>query len=79
MPTATMTHMAMSKTQVYLPAEDLKQLKRIARKKKRRIADLVREAVQKTWLQRSSIGPVALYDGPVEGVPSLDHDGAFDE
>jgi hypothetical protein len=68
----------MRKTQVYLPAEELAALQRLARRKKRRVADLVREAVRAVWLRDASRGPVGLWDGPVKA-SSSDHDAAFDE
>ncbi len=68
----------MVKTQVYLPEEELAELHRIARRKKRPLADLVREAIRAMWLRPATHGPVALWDGPFRG-SSADHDAAFDE
>ena len=73
-----LTYMAMTKTQVYLPQDELDALHRLARKKKRPVADLIREAVRRTWLKPSGQGPVALWDGPFDGTAS-DHDAAFDD
>ena len=74
-----MTPMAtMVKTQVYLPAAELKALHRVAREKKMKVAELVREAVRATWLKTPPKGPVGLFDGEVRG-SSADHDSAFDE
>ncbi|MSP63674.1 MAG: hypothetical protein EXR72_25680 [Myxococcales bacterium] len=70
--------MSMVKTQVYLPREELKALHRVARERRRRVADLVREAVRSVWLRPVATGPVALWDGPFAG-SSADHDAAFDE
>lgn len=70
--------MAMVKTQVYLPAAELRALHAVARRKKRRVADLVREAVRQVWLRENPRGPIALWDGPFAG-SSTDHDAAFDE
>jgi hypothetical protein len=70
--------MPMTKTQVYFRAEQLKELHRIARKTGRPVAELIREAVEKTFPVRSAKGPVALWDGPFAGC-SADHDSAFDE
>ena len=66
------------KTQVYLPPESLKALHRLASDTGRSVADLVREAIQRVWLQPESDGPVALWTGPFAG-SSADHDAAFDE
>jgi hypothetical protein len=72
------THMNMVKTQVYLPKAELLALRRLARNRKRRIADLVRDAIRTTWLQSSPQGPVALSNGELRGT-SVEHDAAFDE
>ncbi|MBI5507145.1 MAG: ribbon-helix-helix protein, CopG family [Deltaproteobacteria bacterium] len=70
--------MSMSKTQVYLPKDELAALHRLARKKKRRMADMVREAVRTVWLNPPPAGPVALADGELSAT-SAEHDAAFDE
>lgn len=62
-----MTPMAMVKTQVYFPANELKALHRVARAKKRRVADLVRDAVRRAWLTPPPEGPVGLFDGELRG------------
>lgn len=69
----------MVKTQVYLPEKELAALHRIAKAHKRRVADLVREAIRQKWLRPTPPeGPVALWTGPFDG-SSADHDAAFDE
>jgi len=68
----------MVKTQIYLPEAELAELHRIAKAKKRRVADLVREAIREKYLRRPASGPVALWTGPWQG-SSSDHDAAFDE
>jgi len=73
-----MTPMRMVKTQVYLPAEDLKALHRLARRKKRPLADLVREAVRNVWLRQEPKGPVAIFAGELTA-QSAEHDSAFDK
>jgi hypothetical protein len=70
--------MSMVKTQVYLPKQDLAALHRVARRERRPVAALVREAVRATWLREPPTGPVALWEGPFNGT-STDHDSAFDE
>jgi len=70
--------MGMVKTQVYLPADELRALHRVARARKRRVADLVRDAVRTVWLQPVPAGPVALWEGPFAG-SSVQHDAAFDD
>ena len=81
-----MTPMPMKKTQVYFRAEDLRALHRVARERKRPLAELIREAVQDTWLkppaqdQRPGFAMIGLYTGPVPaGFSSDNHDAAFDE
>lgn len=73
-----MTPMAMTKTQVYLPKEELEALHRVARAKRRPVAALIREAVRDRWLRPPAAGPVAIWDGPFAG-SSDDHDAAFDD
>ena len=70
--------MRMVKTQVYLQEEELAELHRLARKQKRPVAELVREAVRAKWLRPAANGPVALWAGPFAGC-SADHDAAFDD
>ena len=68
----------MTKTQVYLPEDDLAALHRLSRRTHRSVADLIREAVRQVWLRPQSTGPVALYDGPIART-SADHDHVHDE
>lgn len=68
----------MTKTQVYLSEEDLSRLKKIARRMKRSLADLVREAVQKTWLRTDIKGPVGLWKKPAAKT-AIEHDSIYDE
>ena len=68
----------MVKTQIYLPAEELAALHRLAKAKKRPVAELVREAIREVYLRPPADGPVALWTGPFSG-SSSDHDSAFDE
>ena len=69
------TPMRMVKTHVYLREEELAELHRLARKQKRPVAELVREAVRARWLRPAANGPVALWSGAFEG-SSTDHDWA---
>ena len=78
--------MPMKKTQVYFRADDLRALHKVAKEKKRPVAELIREAVQEKWLKPASADPrpgfgmLGLYKGPVpDGFSSDDHDSAFDE
>ena len=69
----------MTKTQVYLAEEDLRALHGAARRTGRSVASLIREAIQRVWLQtETTAGPVALWDGPVKRA-SVDHDAIYDE
>jgi hypothetical protein len=68
----------MVKTQVYLHEAELAALHRLAKAKKRPVAELVREAIREKYLRQPAEGPVALWDGPFAG-SSVDHDSAFDE
>jgi hypothetical protein len=71
--------MPMVKTQVYFRRDELKALHRIARARKRPVAELIREAVRTVWLQPEANWPVALWTGPLpRGTGSADHDSAFD-
>jgi hypothetical protein len=67
----------MTKTQVYFPESDLSALHKVARRTKRPVAALIREAVQRVWLQTEAEGPVALWSGTV-GRTSVDHDSIYD-
>jgi hypothetical protein len=73
-----LTPMRMVKTQVYLREEELAALHRVARRQRRPVAELVRDAVRAKWLRTPTTGPVALWEGPFAG-SSADHDAAFDE
>jgi hypothetical protein len=68
----------MTKTQIYLPDSDLEALHRLARRKKKSVAALVREAVHEVWLKPEPEGPVALWDGEPHR-PSTDHDSIYDK
>ncbi len=68
----------MVKTQVYLPEAELAALHRLAKAKKRPVAELVREAIREKYLRPPAAGPVAIWAGPFSG-SSSDHDSAFDE
>jgi hypothetical protein len=67
----------MIKTQVYFSERDLKALHRAAKKAGKSVAEMIREAVRRTWLQAPPEGPVALWHG--ECRPSVDHDSVHDE
>jgi hypothetical protein len=76
----------MRKTQVYFRAEDLRALHKVAKEKKRPVAELIREAVQEKWLTPPGHDPrpgyalIGLYAGPVpKGFSSDDHDAAVDD
>jgi hypothetical protein len=71
-----MTHV--KKTQVYLPAEQLAQLHRLAKSSRRSVADLIREAIGRVWLRPSARGPVSLWSGPIKKT-SAEHDAIYDE
>ena len=66
------------KTQIYFREAELEALHRAAKKAKKSVAELVREAVRRIWLQPEPEGPVALWDGePKRG--SDDHDSIYDQ
>jgi hypothetical protein len=67
----------MIKTQVYFPEPDLRALHRAAKKAKKSVAEMIREAVRRTWLQPEPTGPVALWEGSIR--PSVDHDSIYDK
>ena len=71
-----MTHMV--KTQVYLREEELEALHQAARRSRRSVADLVRDAIRRTWLRSTASGPVALWDGTPTRT-SVEHDSIYDE
>ena len=71
-----MTHMV--KTQVYLREEELEALHRVAKRARRPVAALVRDAVRRMWFRPDITGPVALWDG-TPGRTSSEHDVVYDE
>ena len=68
----------MTKTQVYLPERDLRALHRLAERTGASVAELIREAIRKTWITPDADGPVALWPGPVRR-SSVEHDTIYDE
>ena len=68
----------MVKTQIYFRPEDLEALRRTAKLSRRSVADLVREAVRRVWLQPQTEGPVGLWDGKPART-STEHDAIYDE
>ena len=67
-----------TKTQVYLPEEQLAQLQAMAKRSGRSVADLIREAINRVWLRPESRGPVGLWSGRMKKT-SVDHDSIYDE
>lgn len=65
------------KTQVYFPERDLAALHKAAKRAGKSVAEMVREAVRRTWLCDVPEGPVALWDGKTR--PAVDHDSIYDE
>ena len=70
--------MKMIKTQVYFDEADLKALHKVARRRGRAVAEMIRDAVKTVWLQGPARGPVDLWNGALNG-GSADHDAAFDQ
>ncbi len=68
----------MVKTQIYFEEAELASLHAAARRSDRSVADLVREAVRRTWLRPESQGPVALWTEESRHT-ALDHDSIYDE
>jgi hypothetical protein len=69
----------MTKTQVYLRDDELKALHEAAERSDRSVADLIREAIRRTWLRPTQLdGPVALWDGEPTAT-SVDHDRIYDQ
>jgi hypothetical protein len=68
----------MTKTQVYLPEEQLAELHKVAERSGRSVADLIREAISKVWLRPDADGPVALWSGKAKR-SSVEHDTIYDE
>jgi len=67
----------MVKTQVYLRKEELAALHEAARRSGKSVAELVREAIRRTWLRPDAAGPVALWNGKARR-SSADHDSIYD-
>jgi hypothetical protein len=68
----------MTKTQVYFAEADLAALHKVARRTKRPVAQLVREAVRDVWLRPIADGPVALWRGKPQRT-SIEHDSIYDQ
>jgi hypothetical protein len=68
----------MEKTQVYLPAEELAELRKVAARSKRSVADVVRGAIRDVVLKPAGGGPVAIWDGRAKRT-SVEHDSVHDE
>jgi hypothetical protein len=68
----------MTKTQVYLQQEDLVALHEIAKRTRRPVAGLIREAIRQVWLRPATKGPVGLWDGQPR-TTSADHDIIYDQ
>lgn len=66
-----------TKTQIYLPEEDLRALHRVAKRSGKSVAELVREAIRRVWCRPTGEGPVGLWDG-VPSRTSMDHDSIYD-
>ena len=67
-----------TKTQIYLPQEELDALHAVAERSGRSVAALVREAVRRVWLRPGAEGPVGVWDGPIART-SVEHDHVYDE
>jgi len=68
----------MTKTQVYFAEADLAALHKVARRTKRPVAQLIREAVRQVWLRPVTGGPVALWRGKTPRT-SIEHDSIYDQ
>ena len=68
----------MEKMQVYLPADELAALRKVAARSGRSVADVIREAIRKQVLKTPARGPIALWDGEPKRT-SVDHDSVYDE
>lgn len=68
----------MIKTQIYFPEKELQALHRVARSAGRSVAEMVREAVRRIWLQPKPEGPVALWSGKPRRT-AADHDSIYDK
>lgn len=67
-----------TKTQVYFSADQLQALHRVAKRERRSVAELIREAVGRVWLRPSDRGPVGLWDRRARRT-SVEHDAIYDE
>jgi len=68
----------MEKTQVYLRKEELEELREVAARSGRSVAELVREAIRKVVLKPRAADPVAIWDGEPRRT-SIEHDSVHDE
>jgi hypothetical protein len=68
----------MEKTQVYLPAEEIAALRKVATRSGRSVSDIIREAIRKQALKSRAQGPIGLWDGEPKRA-SIGHDSVHDE
>jgi hypothetical protein len=71
-----------TKTQVYLSEEQLVLLQRVAKRDRKSVAAIIREAIgaalEKTLPANANHGPVGLWTGELKRT-SMDHDSIYDE
>jgi len=73
----------MTKTQVYLPEEQLAALHEVAKRERKSVAAVIRDAIGEALGKRSiskqrGRGPVALWAGKPKRT-ALDHDSIYDQ
>ncbi len=66
------------KTQLYLEKADLERLHELSASLGRSVADLMRDAIRRTWLDDTLGGPIGVWDGPCDR-PGVDHDSIYDD
>jgi len=68
----------MKKIYFHLRQEELEALREASAQSGRRVAELTRDAIRKTILERQKTGPVAIWDG-VPSRASVEHDSVHYE
>ena len=72
----------MKKTQVHLPEEQLRALHRMAKRQKKSVAAVIRDAIRVALTEDAPTDagrrPIALWSGELEPTSS-DHDSIYDE
>jgi hypothetical protein len=70
----------MVRTQIYLPKEELSALHAIAQRRGTSVAQIVREAVRRVWIEDDTTGAsIVGLASATKSLSSVEHDAIYDE